>query len=255
MKTTDREIPSGFDITRIKGLLFDVDGTLSDTDDHMVDRIARFFSPVAWLFRNKDPRRFARRMVMASETPANFVYGLADSLGIDAPIAKVYNRVSQRRKDQSRKRLDFRIIEGIKGMLDQFKGKFPMAVVSARDALTTQHFLERFDLLPFFDAVVTSQTCKHTKPYPDPVIFAAERLGLSPENCVMIGDTIVDIRAGQSAGAQTIGVLCGFGTSRELKRAGADLLLTTTPQILDVFLKHGHVHANGHPNLSGAETP
>lgn len=235
MKKLDREGSSVFDIKRIKGLLFDVDGTLSDTDDHMVERISRFLSPAAWLFRNQDPRRFARRMVMASETPANFVYGLADSLGIDAPIARIYNRVSQKHKKESRMGAEFRIIDGVKEMLARFNGKYPMAVVSARDALTTERFLETFDLLPFFDVVVTSQTCKHTKPYPDPVIFAAEQLGLSAEDCVMIGDTIVDIRAGKIAGAQTIGVLCGFGTARELQRTGADLLLARTPQILDIF--------------------
>jgi len=254
MKKPDKIEPGVIDITRIKGLLFDVDGTLSDTDDHMVELISHFLSPAAWLFRNKDPRRFARRIVMTSETPANLLYGLADSLGIDAPIAKVYNRVSQRRKKQNRKQADFRIIVGVKEMLAQFKGRFPMAVVSARDALTTRRFLERFDLLSYFDVVVTSQTCNHTKPYPDPVIFAAEELGLAPENCVMIGDTIVDIRAGKSAGSQTIGVLCGFGTARELKRSGADLLLSCTPDIVDIFVQ-GDSPAQGLSNTEGNATP
>jgi HAD superfamily hydrolase (TIGR01509 family) len=236
MNYLDKDKPSVFDITRIKGLLFDVDGTLSDTDDHMVERISRFLSPAAWLFRNRDPRGFARRMVMVSETPANFMYGLADSLGIDAPIAKIYNWVSKKCKKENRQQVKFRIIDGVQEMLAQFKGRFPMAVVSARDALTTLRFLEMFDLLPFFDVVVTSQTCNHTKPYPDPVIFAAEQMDLTPESCVMIGDTIVDIRSGKSAGAQTIGVLCGFGTARELNRAGADLLLSSTPEILEILL-------------------
>ena len=41
----------------------------------------------------------------------------------------------------------------------------------------------------------------------------------------MVGDTVVDIQAGKAAGAQTVGVLCGFGTQRELERAGADSLV------------------------------
>ena len=44
----------------------------------------------------------------------------------------------------------------------------------------------------------------------------------------MIGDTTVDMHAGKSAGAQTIGVLCGFGHRKELLRAGADVILETT---------------------------
>ena len=47
----------------------------------------------------------------------------------------------------------------------------------------------------------------------------------------MIGDTTVDIRAGRAAGAQTVGVLCGFGSERELRRAGADLILASTAEL------------------------
>jgi phosphoglycolate phosphatase len=51
----------------------------------------------------------------------------------------------------------------------------------------------------------------------------------------MIGDTTVDIRAGKSAGAQTVGVLCGFGEEAELKSWGADLVLESTAQLADVL--------------------
>lgn len=255
MRKMDKEKSKRIDISRIKGLMFDVDGTLSDTDDHMVERLSRFLSPVSWLFRNDDPMRFARRMVMASETPANFIYGLADSLGLDAPVAKIYSTISQRRKKKNSKRVEFRMIDGVKEMLARFKGKFPMAVVSARDVETTRRFLETFDLIPYFDVVVTSQTCKHTKPYPDPVIFAAKQLDLPPENCVMIGDTIVDIRAGKSAGTQTIAVLCGFGTERELKRAGANLLLESTTLLPGIFSNQTGINSMESSSSGGDSTP
>ncbi len=43
----------------------------------------------------------------------------------------------------------------------------------------------------------------------------------------------MDIRAGMAAGAQTVGVLCGFGEREELERKGADLILETTPLLID----------------------
>jgi phosphoglycolate phosphatase-like HAD superfamily hydrolase len=110
-----------------------------------------------------------------------------------------------------------------------------MVVISARDDRAAMGFLEYFELLPFFSHVITAQTCAHTKPYPDPLFWAADHLDLSPTQLLMIGDTTVDIRAGKSAGAQTVGVLCGFGEEPELRRAGADLILPSTallPQIL-----------------------
>ena len=72
------------------------------------------------------------------------------------------------------------------------------------------------------------------------MVWAARQMGLEPQECVMIGDTTVDIRAGKAAGAQTVGVLCGFGDEKELRRAGADLILPSTADLAQVlFGEHG----------------
>ena len=63
------------------------------------------------------------------------------------------------------------------------------------------------------------------------MLFAAEALGLDPAECLMVGDTIVDIKAGKLAGAQTAAVLCGFGQQQELEQAGADLILSSTADL------------------------
>jgi phosphoglycolate phosphatase-like HAD superfamily hydrolase len=52
----------------------------------------------------------------------------------------------------------------------------------------------------------------------------------------MIGDTVFDIRAGKAAGAQTVGVLCGFGEQAELRQAGADLILEKPSDLVDILL-------------------
>ena len=60
-------------------------------------------------------------------------------------------------------------------------------------------------------------------------------MGVAPENCLMIGDTTVDIRAGVASGAQTVGVLCGFGERDELERRGTNLILENTAELADVL--------------------
>ena len=111
-----------------------------------------------------------------------------------------------------------------------------MAVVSARDENGTMAFLDHFDLTQYFDVIMTGLSAEHTKPYPDPVLLAAQKMSVPPESCLMIGDTTVDIRAGKSAGAQTVGVLCGFGEEAELKKLGADEILSDTPKLADMLL-------------------
>ncbi|MDP3183779.1 MAG: hypothetical protein Q8M58_00745, partial [Anaerolineales bacterium] len=71
------------DLTRIRALCFDVDGTLSDTDDLFVEKLARIFQPVHFLFPKKNVKHVARRVIMASEAPANFLIGLPDVIGLD----------------------------------------------------------------------------------------------------------------------------------------------------------------------------
>jgi phosphoglycolate phosphatase len=85
--------------------------------------------------------------------------------------------------------------------------------------------------------VVTARSTRHTKPHPEPVLRAAEELAVAPRDCLIVGDTTVDIRAGRAAGAQTVGVLCGFGEQDELERAGADLIVTTTADLASVLLE------------------
>jgi phosphoglycolate phosphatase-like HAD superfamily hydrolase len=110
-------------------------------------------------------------------------------------------------------------------------------VVSARDDKSTREFLEQFALTGYFQEIVTAITAEHTKPYPDPILYAAEKMGVDPENCLMIGDTTVDIRAGKAAGTQTVGVLCGFGERAELEHRETDLILDTTAELADVLLQ------------------
>jgi N-acetyl-D-muramate 6-phosphate phosphatase len=216
------------DLTRIKALCFDVDGTLSDTDD-LYTRKVRYFLP-RFLF--KDPDHTARRLVMWVEAPGNALLSFADTIGIDEEMVVFINWLSLHRKHLPG---EFLLVPGVDEMLKQLYGRYPMSIVSARDENSTMAFLKQFDLVRYFDVIVTGLSAEHTKPYPDPVLFAAQKMNVSPENCLMIGDTTVDIRAGESAGAQTVGVLCGFGEEHELRKLGADMILGDTRKLVDVL--------------------
>ena len=222
------------DIQKIQALCFDVDGTLSDTDDQYVAKFEKILRPLSFLFRDRDTYRAARRFVMWSETPGNMIFGIPDVLGLDDELASISDWLTRKNPPPLK---HFILIEGVREMLSALHEKYPMAVVTARNEEGTMQFLEQYDLLPFFDVIVTALTAEHSKPYPDPVLHAAKAMNIPPENCLMIGDTTVDIRAGKAAGAQTVGVLCGFGEEKELRHRGADLILETTAVLADILLK------------------
>ncbi|MCK4898371.1 MAG: HAD family hydrolase [Anaerolineales bacterium] len=222
------------DIAQIRALCFDVDGTLSDTDNHLVSRLTRGLNLIPFFFKNGDPQPFARRIVMATESPGNFLQGIPDSLGLDSILAALSDFIYQLGLGTHFK--EIQAIPGAIESLHRLQSHYPISIVSNRGARSTQIFLDKFDLSDSVRCVATAQTCEHSKPHPDPILWAAGELGVPPESCLMIGDTTVDIRAGRAAGAQTVGVLCGFGEEEELRRTGADLILPSTSDLPNILL-------------------
>lgn len=217
------------DTTRIQAILFDVDGTLRDTDDQYVARAAAMLRPLRWLLPKGDAAKAARWLVMRFEGPVNRLIGLADKLGLDAALHKFFdwaNPWKGRPQDAH-----FTLVAGAQEAVKKLAQRFPLAVVTTRGAGSTRAFLEVTGLAQDFQAVVDGLSTRRGKPSPDPVIWAAKQLGVAVENCLMVGDTIVDVMAAKAAGAQAVGLLSGFGEGDELAAQGADLLLASVAEL------------------------
>ena len=213
------------DRNRIRALCFDVDGTLSDSDDVYASQYA------AWICRlpfARQPELLARRLVMWLESPGNAMMSLSDAIGLDRIAMPVIDWIY---RHVPRKRTQYLVVPGVAEMLPRLKHRYPMAVISARDQLNTMAFLDTCGLTAYFDVILTALSARHTKPYPDPILMAAKMMGVRPQECLMIGDTTVDVRAAKSAGAQVISVLCGFGEEAELRRLGTDLIVPSTADV------------------------
>ena len=212
------------DKDKVEAVLFDLDGTLMDTDDQAVEALVRRLQRLRW----PHPQRAARRLVMACETPGNVMMTLLDVLGLDALLNTFTDRL--RRWRGLRTRADFHIITGVEEMLVELSGRYRLAVVTTRGLAESEAFLDQYNLRGFFDALVTRESTWRLKPHPAPIRHAARLLGVPVERCVMVGDTTVDVRAARRAGAWAVAVLCGFGEREELERAGAHVILEHTAQ-------------------------
>jgi len=222
------------DPSRIRAICFDVDGTLSDTDDQFVQRLVKVLTPVRYIFLGRDVHRLARKIVMFTEGPGNWGYNLVDKIGLDGKIVSLGDRLYELGIGKSAQ--PFQMIPGVREMLARLRDQYQLSIISIRGQKSTFRLLSQLELLPYFKAVATGQTCRHTKPYADPLVWAAEQMGVPVSACLMVGDTVVDILCGRNAGAQTVGVLCGFGERKELVRAGADYILDNTSQLIDILM-------------------
>ena len=169
---------------------------------------------------------------MSLESPGTLLMGLADTLSIDDKLIAATTWWYRRNHRPGRL---LPCVPGVAAMLRTLSRSYPMAVISSRDELSTSTFLRRSGLRKYFKVVVTALSTRRSKPFPDPIIFAAREMGVAPDVCLMIGDTTVDIVAGRRAGAQTVGVLCGFGEEDELLRRGADIILPTTADLVNLL--------------------
>ncbi len=219
------------DPSRIKGICFDIDGTLSDTDDQVVNKLVRWLGLLQFILK-VDRRKLARKLVMIAETPGTALYTIPDRLHLDDELAWLMEKMSR----WARKKSNFLLMPGVHELVRSLATIYPLVIISARDQYSADQFLRQHDLLPFFQHVISGQTCAHTKPFPDPILHSATLLGLQPGELVMVGDTIVDILSARRAGAQSVGVLCGFGEEAELLRSGANLILSTTSDLGQHFL-------------------
>jgi HAD superfamily hydrolase (TIGR01549 family) len=217
------------DKNAVEAVLFDLDGTLMDTDDQAVEALARRLQRLHW----PHPQQAARRLVMASETPGNMLMTLVDILGLDDTLAALTDRL--RRLRGLRTQANFRIVAGVVEMLAGLDGRYRLAVVTTRGGSETAAFLDQYSLHGFFGALVTRESTRRYKPHPAPVRRAAQLLGVPVERCVMVGDTTVDVKSARRAGAWAVGVLCGFGEREELERAGAHVVLEHTTQLASLL--------------------
>lgn len=97
------------------------------------------------------------------------------------------------------------------------------AVATAAEEDDFSHVLDAagLDLIDRVDAVVNGSNVEESKPAPDVVSAAAQKLDLSPAQCAMVGDTPYDAMASLRAGAVCLGVCTGVHSAADMRRAGA----------------------------------
>lgn len=217
-----------FNSATVKAIFLDVDGTLRDTDDHYASLFARGLRPLG----SERANRLARRMVMRLEKPGNDALGLLDALGLDGPIGRLMEAAAARRPPRL---LDPHLIAGIPAAVEALAARYPLAVITVRGASATHAFLQASGLAAHIPLVVHGLSTRRTKPAAEPVLHACTYYGVQAAECVMVGDTTVDMLAAKRAGAQAIGVLSGFGEEDELRLAGADLILPSVAELPAVF--------------------
>ena len=109
------------------------------------------------------------------------------------------------------------------------------AVVSNKNEALSVKVLRNLEIIQYFDAVLGSDSAVETKPSPVPLQEAMKRLGYNPGQCVMVGDSDLDIQAGKRAGVTTCAVTWGFRSRELLERFNPDLIIDHPVDLVSFF--------------------
>jgi len=208
----------------IQALLFDLDGTLVDSNELIFQTFEHLFQEHLGktIPRDEIVNTFGKPLeeVMESYFPnQGYLY------------AQHYRSYNIANHDELTT-LCPQVIEG----LEYFKSKgLKIALVTSKARPTADKSLQLFHLENYFDVIITPElTVKH-KPHPAPALKALEYLKIPPQDAIMIGDSPYDIQCGRAAGCKTAAVSYSAYSIEKLLAASPDYIIDTISE-LDAYL-------------------
>lgn len=210
-------------------ILIDLDGTLVDSVPDLcycVDRTMESIGRTPWgeervreWVGNGVERLVKRALVgqLDGEPPAaDFTRAL--------PIFMNYykDNVSQRSS----------LYPGVKEGLQQLKAMgFRVCCVTNKAAAFTEPLLKDMGIYSTFELIVSGDTTPKKKPDPMPLLYAAEKFGAAPADCLMVGDSSNDVTAARAAGFQVVCVPYGYNHGKDIRDSKPDAVINTLAEL------------------------
>ena len=190
--------------SKIKTVLFDLDGTLIDTAPDMANALNILLQE-----EDKSPLSFeVIRPVVSNGSIALVNLGFGDQVEehklmcLKERYLEIY---------QEKLCIDSTLFNGMNKLLDEIENKgMNWGVVTNKPAWLTDPLMEQIGLADRAACIVSGDTTKNRKPHPEPMYHACINAGSKPYQCIYIGDAKRDIDAGKNAGMKTVIAAYGY---------------------------------------------
>lgn len=116
-----------------------------------------------------------------------------------------------------------RLYNGVEALLGELRQKqVKQGVITNKPSRFTEPLLAKFGLLHYFDLVYSGDSFSEKKPSPMPLINAAQHMGFSLKECLMVGDSSNDILAAKACGMPCLGIRGGYNHGRDVAECKPD---------------------------------
>jgi HAD superfamily hydrolase (TIGR01662 family) len=215
-------------------VIFDLDGTLLDTREI-------YYDIIDIVFEKLDFPRVPKEVLVEAAAEGEFNWDRVLPAGLTLRKEEVLLEVRAILEAISAPlfRQRTKLISGADEILKSLRGagsRIGVVTSSRKKHLGMKmHAIKKTGIPELFDAIITPDDVQMKKPSPEPLYECAKRMGVSPGECVYVGDMRVDIKAGKSAGMKTVGVLTGFEDYDLLENEHPDLILETVASLKNYF--------------------
>jgi len=199
----------------IRGVIFDMDGVLVDSEEYICEAATRMFAEHGLEVAPDDFKPF----VGAGEN--RYLGGVAEKHGFRLDLDRDKARTYAIYAEIVLGRLE--PLAGVHGFLSRCRERgLKLAVATSADRVKMEVNLREIGLgHGEFDALVNGLEVEQKKPDPEIFLAAAARLAVPADECLVVEDAENGCRAGRAAGSRVLGITTSF-TPDELSAAGAD---------------------------------
>jgi pyrophosphatase PpaX len=208
----------------INTVLFDLDGTLIDTNDLIIESFLHTLN-------HYYPDQYGREDVLTFLGPPLYdTFVKMDESKVDEMIA-YYRDFNMTKHDE--------YVTEFEGVLETVKllheKGLKLGIVTTKMRQTVVMGLRLTGLDQFFDVVVCLDDVTNAKPDPEPIHLALQQLGSTPDEAIMVGDNFHDILAGKNAGTKTAAVSWTIKGVEYLQSFEPDYMLTHMQDLLPIL--------------------
>ena len=215
----------------IRAVIFDLDGTLVDSAGEIAAALNRGLEEMGLqsLEHDKVQALIGRGVRSLVERALSQVEGGA-LIQVDRAVERFEAHYAQTVGT------DARLYPGVMAGVRRFAELgFPMSVVTNKPRFFTQMLLDRLEVTPFLAAIVAGDDGIRRKPHGDMLVAACEKMGTTPAQALMLGDSDNDVLAARAAGCPVWCVPYGYNEGRGAETLACDRLVDTVEDAAHAF--------------------